>query len=116
MALEVRRDNAIRNRRRLAITAIILGIPVMMAAWGLTVWWFAGKPPVPILILPMMLWFAYTLVISYVLVERPLASYQCPQCQRPLQRAEDAQPWYRFRCEPCGVEWDLQHCDEVAGE
>lgn len=121
MALEVRRDNAIRNRCRLATTAIILSMPGPMAAWWLSFWWFARVlPPLPLMMflmtLPMILWLAFVVVTFYVLVARPLASYRCPQCQRLLPRADDAQPWYRFRCEPCGVEWDVQHRDGDGGE
>jgi len=115
MALEVRRDFGFQKRHRLVVTAIVLGIPGMMAAWGLSAWWVGGVPSVPVQILPMMVWTAYSLVIFNVLVQRPLASYQCPQCQRLLARAKDAQPWYRFRCESCCVEWDLEHADESVG-
>ena len=95
MALEVRRDNAIRNRCRLATTAIILSMPGPMAAWWLSSWWFARVlPPLPLMMflmtLPMRLWLAFVVVTFYVLVARPLASYRCPQCQRLLPRADDA--------------------------
>jgi hypothetical protein len=116
MALEVRRDDGFRNRRRLAVTAVILSMLGSVAAWGLIAWWFAGFPPVSLMLFLMMLWFGFVWAISYVLVERPLTSYRCPHCQRLLPRAEDAEPWYRFRCEPCGVEWDLQHRDGDGGE
>jgi fatty acid desaturase len=110
MPLELRRDDGYLRRCRLAFAAIVLGMPVVLAAW----WLNAGSGHL-VMMLPMLAWLAYSAAIAYVIFVRPLTSYRCPQCQRPLPRAEEARPWFRFRCELCGVEWDVKRSDEPGG-
>jgi hypothetical protein len=110
MPLELRQDEGYQRRCRLALAAIVLGMLAVLAAWGLA----AHRGPV-VMLLPMLAWLASSAVIAHLVFVRPLASYRCPRCRRLLPRAEDARPCYRFRCEPCGVEWDVRRSDEDGG-
>ena len=104
--LEVRRDVRYLRRCRLAFAAIVLSMPVVLAAWALT-----SDFGFYIKIIPMVLWLASSAIIGHFVFVRPLNSYFCPQCQRPLPRAEDARPSIRFRCESCGIDWDVERTD-----
>jgi hypothetical protein len=103
MILKVQRDESHRRKCRIAFAAIVLAMPLVLLAMPLTSQAYFG--------LPILLWLVYSVIIGHVFFVRPLNSYRCPQCQRPLPRSEEARPWFRFRCEPCGVEWDLQRSD-----
>jgi hypothetical protein len=111
MPLEVRRDELYLKRCRLAFAAIVLGMPVVLASWALT-----SRAGVGARLLPMVLWLASSALIGHFAFVRPLASYRCPQCHRPLPRAEETRPRIQFRCEPCGVEWDVERSDDGGGE
>jgi hypothetical protein len=107
MPLEVRRDDGYLRRCRLAYAAIVLAMPVVLAAWAL-----AAHSSYLVRLAPMLAWLAYSAVIGHFVFVRPLRSYRCPQCQRLLPRSEDARPWYRFPCDVCGVVWDVQRSGE----
>jgi hypothetical protein len=110
MPLEVRRDEPYRRKCRLALAVIVLSMPVALAAMALT-----ANASIGVKVLPTLLWLASSAIIADFAFVRPLKSYRCPQCQRPLPRAEEARPWFRFRCEPCGVEWDVERSDGEGG-
>jgi hypothetical protein len=110
MRLELRTDDGYLRRCRHAFASIVVAMPAVLAAWALT----ADRGHL-VMLVPMVCWLAYSAVIAYFVCVRPLTSYRCPQCRRLLPRAEDARPWIRFRCDPCGVEWDVRRSDEGGG-
>jgi hypothetical protein len=106
----LRRDDAYLRRCRLAFPAIVCAMPVVLAAWALAAGGgFLAK------VSPMLAWLAYSAAVAHFVCVRPLRHYRCPRCGRRLPGAEDARPWYRFRCSPCGVEWDVQRSGEGEG-
>jgi hypothetical protein len=109
--LALRRDDAYRRRCRLAIAAIGLAMPFVLAAWAL----IPIGAPFGLRLLPMLLWLAYAAVLSELIFRRPLKSYHCPQCGRALSPSEAARPWIRFPCRDCGVEWDVNRTDAGNG-
>jgi hypothetical protein len=110
MILNVQRDESYQRRCRIAFAAIGLAMPFVLLAMPLTSGVSFGLK-----LLPILLWLTYSAIIGHVVFVRPLNSYRCPRCQRPLPRSEEARPWFRFRCEPCGVEWDLERSDGGGG-
>jgi hypothetical protein len=106
MMLNVQRDESDRRRCRIAFAAIVITMPLVLLAMALT-----SGASLELKLLPMLLWLIGSAIIGHIFFVRPLRSYRCPQCQRALLRAEDARPWFRFRCETCGVEWDPERSD-----
>jgi hypothetical protein len=102
----LRQDDAYLRRCRLAFAAIVLAMPGVLAAWAL-----AADHGFLVKVSPMLAWLAYSAAVAHFGCVRPLRDYRCPQCGRRLPRAEDARPWYRFRCDPCGLEWDVERSD-----
>jgi hypothetical protein len=102
MPLEVRRDEIYLGNCRRAWAAIVLGMPAVLAAWA----------SLGVKLLPMLLWLVYSAILGHVAFVRPLAAYRCPQCGRPLPPSEEARPQIRFRCDACGVEWDVERTGE----
>jgi hypothetical protein len=82
----------------------------VLAAWALT-----ADRGFLLKLSPMLVWLAYSAIIAHFAYVRPLRSYRCPQCRRLLPRVEDARPWIRFRCDACGVEWDVQRSHGSGG-
>jgi predicted RNA-binding Zn-ribbon protein involved in translation (DUF1610 family) len=111
MPLVLRRDEAYHRRCRLALAAIVLGMPVVLAAWAL----IPMSAHIGWKLLPMLLWLASSAILGDIAFVRPLRSYHCPRCGRELPRSEQARPWIRFRCEPCGVEWDVNRSEGDGG-
>jgi hypothetical protein len=107
MPFELRRDDGYLRRCRLAFAAIVLAMPGVLAAWAL-----AADRGWLVMLFPMLAWLACSAIIGHLVFVRPLTTYRCPQCRRLLPRAEDARPWYLFRCDHCGVVWDVQRSGE----
>jgi hypothetical protein len=110
MSLNVRRDEHYLRNCRLGFAAIVLCMPFVLAAWA-----FLQAARFEVKLIPMLLWMTFSAVLGHYVFLRPLTSYRCPQCGRALPRAEEARPWIRFRCEPCGVEWDVERSDGSGG-
>jgi hypothetical protein len=109
--LVLRQDEAYRRRRRLAIAAIVAGMPLVLAAWA----FIPIRASVEWRLLPMLAWLGYSAVLGELVFLRPLKSYHCPQCGRALSASEAARPWIRFPCRDCGVEWDVNRTDAGNG-
>src|SRR5262249_16280042 len=109
MIFQVRQDERYLRRCRLALAAVVLSMPVTLTAMAL-----ASEASLEVKCAPVLLWLASSAIIARAAFLQPLRWYRCPQCERPLPRFEGARPWIRFRCETCGVEWDVQRSDGEA--
>ena len=99
----IRRDERYLRDCRRAFAAIGLAMPPTLLAMML-----ASRVSGESMAVPMLLWMAGSAALGWYAFVRPLGEYRCPQCDRVLPRAEEARPAIRFRCEPCGVDWDVE--------
>jgi hypothetical protein len=61
-----------------------------------------------LMVVPMIVWLAGSAALAWYVFVLPLNEYHCPKCKRALPRVEDVRPRIQFRCEPCGVDWDVE--------
>ena len=100
----VRRDDRYLSRCRWAFAAIGLAIAPTVMAMVL-----AG--PFGMMGVPIMLWLAGSSVLGWYVFVHQLNAHRCPQCDRVLPRVEESRPSIRFRCAPCGVDWDVERTE-----
>ena len=91
-----------RNCRR-ALAAIVLAMPVTILAMM-----FGSKVSGEMMGVPVFLWMLGSSALAWYAFVQPLDKYRGPQCERVLPRAEEAGPRIVFRCESCGVDWDVE--------